>query len=101
MLKLQAMNDNIVVELPELAKEQKTETGIFLGVTNPQTKQNQGTVVAVGEGRITTDGTLIPFSIKEGDEIIFNRFAGTEIMGSDGKKYLIIKITDVLVKIIK
>lgn len=100
-MKLEAMNDNIIVKLPTMEKEVNTESGIFLGTTNSNMKQNQGTVVAVGEGRLTAEGKLIPFNIEIGDEIIFNKFAGTELTGTDGIKYLIIKITDVLVRIKK
>lgn len=94
------MNDNIIVELPKIQEEKTTDSGIFLGRVNQQVvKSDTGIVVAVGEGRLTADGKLIPLNINVGDKIFFNKFAGTEISGSDDKNYIIIKITDVLVKI--
>ena len=99
MIQIQPINDNIVIELPEESKdrERKTASGIYLGtVAHGAEKPNQRTVVAVGQGRITSTGEIVPLTVKEGDEIIFNKFAGTELMVND-KKYLIIKETDILV----
>ena len=99
MTQIQPINDNIVVEIPDLSnvKEKKTESGIFLGTVAPGSeKPNQGIVVAVGQGRVTSNGDIIPLNVKEGDSIIFNKFAGTELTVMN-KKYLIIKETDILV----
>lgn len=99
MIQIQPINDNIVVKLPDLKaeKEKKTDSGIWLGNAAPGVeKPNQGTVVAVGQGRITSSGDVIPLNVKEGDSIIFNKFAGTELTVMD-QQYLIIKETDILV----
>ena len=97
---LEAMNDNIIVRLPKIEQEKNTDSGIFLGrVNQDMVKSDTGIVVAVGEGRLTADGKLIPLRINVGDKIFFNKFAGTEISGTDNERYIIIKITDVLVRI--
>lgn len=88
--------DNIVVKLPKVEKEQITESGIILpGSSTQQNLSEQGTVVAIGEGRILSNGTLVAPKIKEGDMVIFNKFAGTKIQGDDCE-FLIIKENDIL-----
>ena len=71
---------------------------LLSGQNNGQAKSDRGTVVAVGKGRITSDGKLIALTVEEGDEIIFNRFAGTEIMQGENK-FLIIKESDILARV--
>lgn len=93
---LQPINDNIILKLPQVEKEIKTKTGIFIGNASEQARPDQGVVIAVGEGRLTADGKLIPLTVKEGQTVIYNKFAGTEIT-SENQKYLIIKETDILV----
>jgi len=46
---------------------------------NAQEKATRGTVIAVGAGRITESGTVIPFDIKAGDKVLYTKYAGTEI----------------------
>lgn len=90
-------NDNIVLKLPEIQKEQKTATGIVIPVSGTQQslRKDIAEVIAVGEGRRLNDGTLLPLSVKAGDTIMFNKFAGTEVDTQDGK-FLIIKDSDIL-----
>lgn len=96
---LQPTGDNIVLLLPkqETKREEKTASGLIL-MTN-KTEQNSrkdiADVVAVGEGRRLNNGTLLPMSIKEGDKVLFNKYAGTEIIIEENT-YLIIKECDVL-----
>ena len=93
--------DNIVIKLPKVDKEQKTQSGIILtGASKQQDMPEQGTVVAVGSGRILNNGTQLSPFIKDGDEVIFNKFAGTKIT-SDDAEYLIIKENDILAVIKK
>lgn len=95
---LEAINDNVIVKLPQLENEIKSNGGIILGKNDNAAKPDRGTVIAVGKGRITSDGKLIELTVKEGDNIIFNRFAGTEIMQGEDK-FLIIKETDILARV--
>ena len=95
---LEAINDNVIVKLPIMEKEIKSKTGIILGQNSEATKSDRGTIVAVGKGRITSDGKLIELTVKEGDQIIFNRFAGTEIIQGE-EKFLIIKESDILARV--
>lgn len=95
---LEPINDNVVIKLPVVEKNLKTESGIMVGTNNPNAKSDRGIVVAVGEGRITLNGDIIPLKIKANDEVIFNRFAGTEIVQGDDR-FLVIKESDILVKV--
>ena len=93
---LQPINDNIIIKLPQTEKEIKTNSGIFLGSNNGQAKPDQGEIIAVGQGRLTANGDLIPLTVKEGQTVIFNKFAGSEIAVGDDR-FLILKETDILV----
>lgn len=97
---LEAINDNVIIKLENIIdKDIKSKSGIILGQTNKElTKPDRGIVVAVGKGRYSSDGKLIELTVKEGDNIIYNRFAGTEIIQGE-EKYLIIKESDILARI--
>lgn len=98
-MNIQPINDNIVVKLPEMEKEIKSQGGLVLPQPSlGQPKQDRGIVVAIGDGRITSSGELVAMKVDVNDEIIFNRFAGTEMIIGE-EKYLIIKECDVLAKI--
>jgi chaperonin GroES len=92
---LQPTWDNVVIKIQNQEAIQKTASGIILPKANGQEKQDQGEVVAIGPGRILNDGTFIKSSVSEGDKVIFNKFAGTEIQSGDDK-YLIVKENDIL-----
>ena len=88
--------DNIVIKLPKVEKEQVTQSGIVLtGAAMQQDLPERGVVVAVGSGRILSNGTKLSIEIKEGDEVIFNKFAGTKIT-SEEDEFLIVKENDIL-----
>ena len=99
---LQPTGDNIVLLLPkqESKKEEKTSSGIILmtNKTEQNTRKDIASVVAVGEGRRLNSGQLLPMSVKEGDQILFNKYAGTEVVIEENT-YLIIKECDVLATI--
>ena len=97
---LQPTGDNIVLKLPvvEKKKETKTEGGIIIPIANqPEQamRQDIADVIAVGEGRRLNNGQLLPMSVKEGNKVLFNKYAGTEVI-IDRETYLIIKDSDVL-----
>lgn len=100
IMQLQPVGDNIILKIEIKQKEEKTKGGVVL--LNEGTEQSLRTeiasVVATGEGRILNDGKMIPLTVKTGDKVIYNKFAGTEI-NADGEKYLILKETDILAKI--
>jgi len=54
----------------------------------------QGEVVAVGNGKVTEDGKVLPLSVKVGDKVLYGKYAGTEIK-IDGEDYLIMRESDI------
>jgi chaperonin GroES len=74
--------------------EEKTPGGIILPDTAKE-KPQQGKIIAVGQGKRTDDGKIIPLQLKEGDTILFGKYSGTEIK-IDGIEYLIMREEDVL-----
>jgi chaperonin GroES len=93
MARLKPLYDKIVVEVEE-AKEQRTASGIIIPDT-AQEKPQVGKVIAVGEGKPLENGQIRPLRVKEGDYVVFNKYAGTEVE-LEGKKYLILSEEEVL-----
>jgi len=91
-LNLRPLGDRVVVEPSE--GEEQTAGGILLPETAKE-KPQQGTVLAVGNGRRDENGKLIDMDVKVNDKVLYAKYAGTEIK-VDGKKLLILKESDVL-----
>lgn len=90
-MSLRPLGDNVVIKVKD--EEVKTAGGIVLP-GSAQEKPQQGTVIAVGSGEVI-DGQRVPMDIKAGDEVIFSKYAGSEIkMGEE--EYLIIRVHDIL-----
>ncbi|MFN3484832.1 MAG: co-chaperone GroES, partial [Planctomycetota bacterium] len=58
-------------------------------------KPKQGTVIAVGPGRLLDNGEVKPLEVKKGDRVLFGGFAGTEVK-LNGKEYLILSENEIL-----
>jgi len=86
------MADRIVVEPLEETEEMRG--GLYIPDTAKE-KPQQGTVVAVGPGRLNDDGERIPMEVKTGDRVLYGKYAGTEVT-IEGQQYLIVKEGDVL-----
>jgi chaperonin GroES len=90
--KLTPIGDRVVVK-PD-PEEQKTRSGIVLPDTAKE-KPSEGTVIAVGTGRILDNGTKVPVEVKIGDKIIYSKYGGTEVK-IDGEEYIILAERDIL-----
>ena len=90
--KIQPLGDRVLVE--PLEAEDKTSGGIIIPDTAKE-KQQRGKVVAVGKGRVTEEGKLTPLEVKTGDQVLFGRYAGSEIK-IGATDYLIVKEDDIL-----
>jgi len=88
---LKPLHDHVVLEV--IKKEQTTKSGIVLSEKDQETP-NIGKVIAIGEGKIQ-DGKHLPLTVKEGDQVVFKKYATTDIQFK-GKDYLIIKESDIL-----
>lgn len=76
------------VVIKALEKEERTKSGILLPDTAKE-KPQQGKVVAVGSGRVLETGEKSALEVKEGDTVIFSKYAGTEVK-IDGEEYIIL-----------
>ena len=92
-MNIKPLSDHILVE--SLKEEEKTKAGILLPETVEKERPEQGKVVAVGPGRKTNAGKIIPIDIEVGDKILFTKYSPSEIK-VDGKEYLILKQEDIL-----
>ena len=90
--KIQPLSDRLVVKANEDTEEMRG--GLYIPDTAKE-KPQQGTVLAVGPGRITDEGAKLPMDIKEGDTILYGKYSGTEVT-VDGDELLIIREGDVL-----
>ena len=91
-MKLKPLNDRILVK--RLEGEEKTAGGLFIPDTAKE-KPSKGEVIAVGPGKTTDDGKKIVMTVKAGDLVLFNKYAGTEIK-LDGVDHLVLREDDVL-----
>jgi chaperonin GroES len=91
-MKIRPLHDRIIVHRLEEGEQQIG--GIIIPDTAKE-KPQQGTVIAVGNGKAKDDGKLIPLDVKAGDRILFGKYSGQEIK-LDGEEYLIMKEDDVL-----
>lgn len=89
---LKPLGERIVIEIVE--SEEKTASGIVLP-DSAKEKPQEGKIVAVGSGRLSKDGERVPLEVKEGDRVIFSKYAGTEVK-YEGTEYLILREDDVL-----
>ncbi|GIP39976.1 10 kDa chaperonin [Paenibacillus sp. J31TS4] len=89
---IRPLGDRVVIEA--IAKEETTASGIVLPDTAKE-KPQEGKVVAVGGGAVNKDGERIPFEVKEGDRVIFSKYAGTEVK-FEGRELLIMRESDIL-----
>ena len=97
VVKLQPLGDRVVVKPVE--KEEMTKGGIVLPDTVKE-KPQEGKVVAVGPGRLSDDGKLIPMGVKVGDIAIYSKYGGTEIK-IDDEDLIILRESDILAKKVK
>lgn len=86
-MKLNPLHDRVVVK--RIEAETQSLGGIFIP-DNATEKPDQGTVIAVGVGRRTEAGEIIPMSLKENDKVLFGKFAGQTVT-IKGEEVLILK----------
>lgn len=97
MSKIRPLEDRVVIS--QIEAEEKTAGGIVLPDTAKE-KPQRGLVIAVGPGKLLDSGELAAIGVVEGDEVLFGKYAGTDIK-VDGKEVKILRETDILAKILK
>ena len=91
-MNIRPLHDRIIVE--RLEEETMTAGGIIIP-DSAKEKPLEGTVIAVGKGKSTEDGKVLPLDVKAGDKVLFGKYAGTEIK-IDGKEYVMMREDDIL-----
>lgn len=92
-MKIRPLQDRIIVE--RVKEETTTAGGIIIPDTVSKEKPQEGKVIAVGKGKVTPEGKVLPLDIKAGDLVLFGKYAGSEIK-VDGQEYLIMREDDIL-----
>ncbi len=91
-MKVRPLNDRVLVL--RLEGEQKTAGGIIIPDTAKE-KPQEGKIIAVGTGKLNDKGDRIPLTVKEGDKVLFSKYAGNEIK-MDGVEHIIMREDDIL-----
>ncbi len=91
-MNIRPLHDRIIVE--RLEEETTTAAGIIIP-DSAKEKPQQGIIKAVGKGKVTEEGKVMPLDVKVGDKVLFGKYSGTDIK-LDGKEYLMMREDDVL-----
>lgn len=91
-MNIRPLHDRVIVE--RIEEETKTAGGIIIP-DSAKEKPQEGKIVAVGKGKITEDGKVLPLDVKVGDKVLFGKYAGTEVK-IDGKEYMMMREDDIL-----
>jgi chaperonin GroES len=90
--KLRPLGDRVVIQ--PTPREEMTKSGIVLPDTAKE-KPQEGKIIAAGPGRLTDEGTREPMDVKEGDTVLYAKYAGTEFK-IDDNELLIVSQKDIL-----
>ena len=90
---LRPLADRVVI-IPQKAEE-KSAGGIIIPDSANKDKPMMGKVAAIGPGKMSDEGKRIPCDVKVDDEVVFSKYAGTELK-IDGEKYLIVNESEIL-----
>jgi chaperonin GroES len=91
-MKIRPLHDRIIVK--RLEEERKTASGIVIPDTAAE-KPDQGEVKAVGKGKKTDDGKIIPIDVKVGDKVLFGKYSGQTVK-VEGDELLVMREEDIM-----
>ncbi len=91
-MKIKPLHDRVIVQ--RIEEGDTTKGGIIIPDTAKE-KPIEGKVLAVGPGKTSDSGKLQPLEVKEGDRVLFGKYAGTEIK-IDGEEHLIMREDDII-----
>lgn len=89
---LKPLGNRVLLEV--VKQEEKTSGGIVLP-DSAKEKPQTAKVVAVGDGRLLDNGETAPVHVKEGDQVVFEKYAGSEVK-FEGTEYLVVKDSDLV-----
>lgn len=92
-MKLQPLSNHVILE--PLRQEKMTKSGIYIPDTADRERPIQGTVIAVGPGKRSEKGDLVPVSVAVGDVVLFKKYGPDEVE-IEGVKYLVAEDSDIL-----
>ncbi len=90
-MNLTPLHDRVIVKPSE--PEEVTKGGIIIPDTAKE-KPQHGVIVAVGKGRITDEGKVLPLQVKKSDKVLYGKYSGTEI-NIDGDEHLMMRESDI------
>jgi len=91
-MKIRPIHDRVIVK--RLEEERKTASGIVIPDTAAE-KPDQGEVVAVGEGKMTAEGKILPTTVKAGDRVLFGKYSGQTVT-VEGEELLVMREEDII-----
>lgn len=91
-MKLEPLNDRVLVK--RLESEERTAGGLYIPDTAKE-KPSRGEVIAAGPGKLADNGSRTALAVKAGDQVLFNKYAGTEVK-LDGVEHLVMREDDIL-----
>ena len=94
-MNLKPLGDRLIVRAVD--EEETTASGLVLPDTAKE-KPTKGKVLAVGDGKLDDNGKRIPLDVAEGDEVLYSKYGGTEIV-IEGEDLLVLRDSDVLAKV--
>ncbi|MEO5667524.1 MAG: co-chaperone GroES [Bdellovibrionota bacterium] len=89
---IRPLHDRVIVK--RIEEETKTKGGIIIPDTAKE-KPLEGKIIAVGNGRTLENGTVRPLAVKNGDRVLFGKYAGTEVK-IDGEEHLLLREEDIV-----
>ncbi|MBI5135141.1 co-chaperone GroES [Candidatus Uhrbacteria bacterium] len=92
-MNIRPLGDHVIVD--PMKPEEKTKAGIIIPGTADKEKPEQGTVLAIGPGKLNEQGTRMPMSVKVGDKVMFKKYSPDEVK-VDEKEYFVISESDII-----
>ena len=91
-MKIRPIHDRVIVK--RLEEDRKTASGIVIPDTAAE-KPDTGQVVAVGNGKVTEEGNLLPMTVKVGDKVLFGKYSGQTVV-VQGEELLVMREDDIM-----
>ncbi|WP_373020498.1 co-chaperone GroES [Thiomicrorhabdus sp.] len=92
-MNIKPLHDRVVIRRVE---EQQESAGGILLPGSAQEKQNKGEVVAVGPGKASDSGAVVPMTVKVGDKVLFGQYSGQEVKDDKGETLIVMREDDII-----
>ncbi len=92
-MNIKPLGDNVI--LKPITKEEKTASGIVLPDTMDKERPEKGEVIAVGSGKLLSDGKRSSMSVNVGDTVLFKQYSPDEIK-IDNQDVLVVSESDII-----